>query len=173
MRTMSDAQAHGWCAERDVHVELGPPGGLRLGDGGESRFRVSVPDEATAVVALAYVIVMTGVESYEEENFKGAMVWMRRWEIWSESIDRVGYSFMGADAPTDQTPARLFAAGEFVGAQAALSLPMMFQWDALFVPAMAGFSVEISHHGHFDFIVRAQEQAALLNRFRDWDPLGL
>lgn len=141
------------------------------------RFRVRVPESTTAAVGLAYVLIMTGVLDFREENLGGVVVGFRRWEIWSESIDRVGYTLLngltGHDDTTwlGRTPAILFGDGEFVSAHAVVSVLTTFQWDGYFIPANGDFVATITHHGFFEFSSRNESvHQALIERFAQWVP---
>ncbi|HEX6910570.1 MAG TPA: hypothetical protein VF142_09245, partial [Longimicrobium sp.] len=133
----------------------------------------------TAIVALAYMIAITGVPDHEEMKFGGALLWLRRWEIWSESIDRTGYAFLhglrGASERLpliEASPAHVLQEGEFFQACALLALPMFFQWDARFLPADASYHVSVSHEGHLDLFANDQVRCnELLTRFKDWNPM--
>ncbi len=129
------------------------------------------------MVGLAYLLVMAAVRDYDEDNFAGALVWLRRWEIWGESTDRAGYILLDGvrasveqPAPLGTAPAHLFESREFAKAHATLSLPMMFQWDAHFVAAGAEFCAYISHEGSVDLLSRNTEvHRALTERLQQWE----
>ncbi|CAA9351624.1 MAG: hypothetical protein AVDCRST_MAG68-3663 [uncultured Gemmatimonadetes bacterium] len=131
------------------------------------------------MVALAYMLVLTTVQDYQEDRFSGGVLWLQRWELWSESIDRAGYvllhgirSSVGRSVLISSAPAHLFESGEFAAAHAALSLPMLFQWDAHFVSATGEFAAYISHEGSLDLVARdAEVHRALTERFHQWEPV--
>jgi hypothetical protein len=140
----------------------------------EPHFRILIPDEPTAIVALAYMIASTGVLDHEEMKFSGALLWLRRWEIWSESIDRTGYALLNGIRGLSGHAATIVASpgyGEFFEACALLALPMFFQWDARFFSADAGYHVSVSHEGYVDVIAKNRmKYNELLTRFKSWDP---
>lgn len=179
MRVMSDDDAVSWCEGAGFVVDdTVSSTRVKPADAHGSRLRIGISGDATDIVGLAYVLAMTGVPDYEEDAFSGALIWLQRWEIWSESIDRVGYALVdGIRARSevardmDATPAQLFVGGEFIGAHTCLSLPMLFQWDAYFLPAHGHFAAFLSHEGHLDFVPRNQQvQEAILQRFERWSP---
>jgi hypothetical protein len=175
VQLLSDADARNWCAHAAPPFEIGSPGIFPLS------VRIALPDDAIAIVSLAYVLTITGVDEYAEENFSDSLLWLRRWEIWSESIDRAGYVFLNAlraqsgNTPSlDDAPAHLFGVGEFEIAHACLALPMLFQWDAYFISKKGGIHAFISHERHID--LGFQDETALapsLARFADWHPVLL
>lgn len=178
MQLHSDEGAKEWVRAAGFQVDGALPSTLvRIAAGQELRLRVRIPEEATAAVALAYVLLMTAVPGYDEESFAGGLVWLQRWEIWSESIDRAGYALLdgiraagGSPAPVGSTPAHAFGRGELAAAHAALSLPMLFQWDAHFVPTGGDFFAFVSHEGYLELVSGGAVHGELLERFGDWYP---
>jgi hypothetical protein len=120
---------------------------------------------------------MSGVRDHVETNFEGAIVWLRRWELWSESIDRVGQLLLEglwrAVTPgglLSEAPAVVFTERELVSAHASLILPMLFQWDAFYSPKGGHFLVAVSHHGHLEVLAPTETFQLLLERFSQWNP---
>lgn len=120
MRMLTEAQLGEWALEAGFR----PDGAWKNRGLDPSRqpesIRIRLPSEATAVAALAYMIGITGVPGFEEPRFPGAMLWLRRWEIWSESIDRTGYALLeglrrGAEhgVSIEAAPGLSFGQGEF------------------------------------------------------------
>jgi hypothetical protein len=177
MQLLSDDEAAKWCAKLGFRVdgEL-PSTRIEVPGSAPRQMRIRLSADAISHVGLAYTLLMTGVPGYEEERFAGGLLWLQRWEIWSEQIDRAGYLLLdgiragSAPAPDlDAAPALLFAEGELANAHACVSLPMIFQWDAHFVPASGEFFAFVSHEGRCDLVVgdeRLYEE--LLERFQNW-----
>lgn len=181
MRLISDDEAAAWCADRRLRTD-GKLVSDRISfvERDSPRFRVEVRGSPTQIVGLAYVIAMTGVSGDDEDAFEGGLLWLQRWEIWSETVDRVGYAFMttierASDGASTLSlaPGRVFLQTELVNAHASLSLPMMFQWDAHYVPTGGEFFVQTSHHGYVDFVSRnTSTHEQLVARFErgGWTP---
>lgn len=180
MKLLSGEEALAWARSAGLGASsLWSAGGSGPAGAGEWRFRIQVPAEAIAIVALGYTIAITGVPEYDEGRFEGALLWLQQWEIWSESIDRTGYALMDgvrklsgqvADEP-DFASAQVFGPGEFYWACASLCVPMMFQWDARFVELRGRHAVIVSHEGFLDFITWAEStHEELLIRFQQWNP---
>ena len=177
MRTVSDAEAREWCSTRRFEVDQDFPLRAVSRFDGARRFRLQIPDEATATVGLAYVLLMSGVREGVEENFDGAVVWFRRWELWSESIDRVGQlmleavrTSLGNAGPLDEKPALVYSDREFIPAHASLSLPMLFQWDAFYCPHGGQLLAAVSHHGTIEVLAPSEAYSDLVERFSQWNP---
>ena len=120
---------------------------------------------------------MTGVREYEESQFSGALLWLQRWEIWSESIDQAGFVLLNGvrtisncASSVHDAPAQQFAEGEFTLAHACLVLPMLFQWDAYYLTANGDVICYVCHEGYLELSVRGtQLHTESLNRFREWN----
>jgi hypothetical protein len=172
MHLLTAKAAQRWCEARNVVVgdDAIPSRLLSLG---ESTFQldVKVPHEALRSVALAYVLVMTGLVDDDAQNFEGGLVWLADWDMGSETTDRVGLRLLRAvrdgDAELLDKPAQLFNGAEFVDANTTLSLLALFQWDAFFIPASGSTLVFVSHEGYVQLTCRGQlEYERLTSRFR-------
>ncbi len=174
MQLLTDDQAIEWARQRGVS-------GYNGGSNMPKRVRLSTPVAALEIAGLAYRLAITDVPAYDEERFAGALVWLRRWEIWSESIDGQGYVLLNSLRFTserrdtlDVAPASAFAPGEFMKAAACLVLPMIFQWDAEFISAEGGFQAFVSHDGYVDVKIGNPEHVAeVLARFQQYRPVDL
>ena len=156
MELITQDGALGWCEAHGLgfrsDFQTATP--LRLA-GQAQAIRVSIEGSPTDVIGMAYVLLMTGVPDDNEEFFEGALIWLRDWDIWSRGAEQVGhllaYGIRGSGTPSiAHSPGHIFGSGEFVAARAVLTLPMLFQWDAIFAPANGRFLAILSHHGYVD-----------------------
>jgi hypothetical protein len=177
MQLLTAKAARSWCEARNVVVSDGAIASRLLSlSEGAFQLRVKVPHEALRSVALAYVLVMTGLVDDDEQNFEGGLLWLADWDIGSETTERVGLRILrgvrDGNAEFLDKPAQLFNDAEFVDANTSLSLPALFQWDAFFVPASGATLVFVSHEGYVQITCRGQlEYKRLASRFRhgNWD----
>lgn len=181
MRSLTPEQAQLWSSERGLKTARWG-GGLQLSyrEGEHRCIRLPLPKEATGVLSLAYVLLMTFLEEDAEENYEGGLLWLRSWDIWSATRERVGMWLMnqlrlgpGAPKSLADWPAIVFDSNEFIATHALLIQPMLFQWDAFYVPASAKFAAFISHDEHVDLLTVEETVASeLLERFRrgGWEP---
>lgn len=182
MQVLSDEHARAWCRARGV-ISTGTLPSKSLGYEGHTgrRIRVRIAGAATDVVGLAYILTITETLDFEESKFPGALLWLRRWEVWSESIDKVGYALLiavrtssGHPSTLEASPGQLFTSGEFTEAHACVILPMLFQWDAHVVSATGQFIAFISHEGYVDIACSNEAvYASLRERLKTFDPLEL
>jgi hypothetical protein len=166
-----------WGQERGLCV-VGTRG-LRLAYESGHPIGVEIPAPTTTqrLLALGYVLLASAGEG--EAEFPGGLLWLNEWDIWSESFERVGWRIAQrlrgiAKVPSlRDAPAHLFGPDEFIDAQALLLLPMLFQWDAHFVPSSGEFFVYASHEERL--LVVASNRVVcdrLFARFEegDWNP---
>jgi hypothetical protein len=155
MQVMDDTKAARWCAARSIQAHRQEPTGwLYLAHPGMNHcLIVSIPRNGMRSVALARLLMLDGVLEGEEVNFNGCLLWLRDWEIGSPEFDSVGWKLLeslravaGHHSSLREDPAQVFEPGELLSAHAALVLPMVFGWDAYYVPAVGESLVYVSHH---------------------------
>lgn len=170
MKLLSDREASEWCAQfgLDVEADGGSPA-VRLASGESPQLRVLVPQLARDVVTFGYVLLMSAISTDDELDFQGALLWLRDWDIWSSTTERVGLQLLaGMRMPDEKStdirsaPAHLLAASEIAATQSLLLLPLLFQWDAIYLPPAGGFACVISHHGFITFHARDDATVARL-----------
>lgn len=156
---MTGDRATEWCLARGFQVADGelPSARLSFQNGADNRLRIEVSAKDLRPVELAYSLLMAGVKDYEQQNFSGALLWLQDWDIRSETTERVGQELLkclrGSNplaGDLSGAPAQLFGGSELVTAQAALTLPILFQWDAYLVPESAGFAAFVSNDRYVD-----------------------
>jgi hypothetical protein len=170
MKLVSNAEAEQWLLQHGHSVarRMEPPP-----DQNVREIRIGIPRVATEVLSMAYALLTVGLVDDDEVNFRGSLVWLRQWEIWSESIDRIGHILLqglymqsGDDTHFETRPGFVFAADEFAKSHAALAVAMLFQWDAIVFPVHPDFHAHISHDGYMDVEpATSVAREALLQRF--------
>lgn len=78
---------------------------------------------------------------YDEVDFQGALLWITAYGVWNEREEGIGYRVMenlsraaGQATSFEAAPAYQFRADELVEAIGMMMQPMIFGWDAYFVP---------------------------------------
>lgn len=174
MKLLSDAEAARWCAMLGLEVQAdGGTPRIRFAAGGSSHLRISVPVHARDLLTFAYVALMSAIATDDELDFQGALLWLTDWDIWSATTERVGLELLKELRAEDllkgdlrSAPAHLLAADEIIRAQSLLLLPLLFLWDAFYVPPAGGLLCAVSHHGFVDIHARdASTLARLRERF--------
>jgi hypothetical protein len=163
-------EAARWCGERGIPVtKTGALSTLNHSGPEQHRFRAAIDVAPSQLLAMAHSILLQDLAQPAEDDFAGALVWLREWDIWSESVERAGLrladltraAFAGTSRPLAQAPAQLFDPREFVDAQIATTLPFLFQWDAYVVPVSGRCFTLVSHDGYLMF---SASNASILKR---------
>jgi hypothetical protein len=106
--------------------------------------------------------------AYDESDFEGARLWFTEWGVWNERDEGVGCQIVetmnraaGQPMSFEAGPGHQFRADEFTSAVGMLMQPMLFGWDAYYLPVWS-FGVEeyflhVSHDSAVDVITRSKE----------------
>jgi hypothetical protein len=163
MRLLDDSAAVVWCRDRGLEVSgTGSARRITVANRATS-LRFSTEGSAARRVLLAHFLV--GALGQEETPFDGGLLWLSRWDIGSDVTEAPGiYLARAMWAPaSDSDPIlprpQLFDTDDFVAAQAAVALPLLFEWDAHYVPSSGIFAARLSHDGFVD--VFSQRQAVV------------
>jgi hypothetical protein len=105
---------------------------------------------------------------YEDADFEAARLWFTQSGVWNSREEAIGYQIIesincAAGQPTsfEAGPGHLFRADEFTAAVAMLMQPMLFGWDAFYLPVWS-FGVEeyflhVSHDSVVCVVTRSKE----------------
>lgn len=126
---------------------------------------IEYPSKAEGLPFLARCLATLG---YEPEHFRGALLWFTEWGVWQPLDEGIGYriieamnSASGQPKSFEASPGHLFRADELQEAIAMLLQPMIFSWDALFVPSWSygyhQFFLHVSHDSFFTVVTRTKE----------------
>lgn len=144
MKAFSKEQSLSWCQERGVIFSSEST--LRLSEY-RSCISVELPEKPFQVVALANALI-GGDTTFP---FRGALLWIRQWGVWSESVERVGFRIMqairslhGDETRFEIAPGYLFES-ELVDLHVCLVQPMLIGWDAFLVPHSGEYLIATSH----------------------------
>ena len=173
MKVMTYDEARSWC--RGAEVELTSDGDLRYPGQSEHKFFVLAPEEFRRIMALTGTIVSFRGEAV----FSGGLIWLRRWDIGTSRLARVGWRVIedvrrahGDSRSLEVAPAQLFRDDEISELHAFLMLIICFGWVAEFVPAASrDFFIHFKDNRQLCFTAGS---AALLEELRvalsEWNP---
>lgn len=174
MKILSREQAKAWCEERGIYADTGGRRvSLRYAAGQASCLQASLALAPGRLVALAHGLLLQDLAEPDTQDFAGALVWFRDWDIWNEASEAAGARMLelvrrglagGGTSVLDEGPAHLFTPQEFVDAHALLTIPLMFQWDAYVVPVSARCVALASHDAYVRITART---AAILSRITE------
>lgn len=183
MRVLSNQQAKAWCETRGVHTDI-ESGlvSLRYAATGHQCLQAAFPKESPQLIAMAHALLLQDLAEPDAQDFTGALVWLRDWDIWSEASEKAGCrmlellraALVGDEAPTIRdAPAHLFSPQEFVDAHLLLTIPLIFQWDAYVIPVSARCFTLVSHEARVRIATRSN---TILSRISErfevahWNP---
>ena len=137
MKTLSFDDLVQWCSESPSGVKLESPYHLHYGTQETFGFRIDVPPEATRVVALVHSLL--AVE--EDTGYYGGIIWYTNFGMGTPEIEQCGLRILeqmrrgyGGVESVENAPAQLFRSDEIVDNHAFMTLPLLWGWDAYFMP---------------------------------------
>jgi hypothetical protein len=105
---------------------------------------------------------------YEAGDFQGALLWFTEWGVWNLQEEAVGYRVVesmhraaGQPKSFEAAPGHLFRADELQDAIGMLLQPMVFGWDAYYLPHWSygthQFFLHVSHDSFVSVVTRRKE----------------
>ncbi len=172
METLTDAQARECCRNERINVTM--KRFLAYETAERLSFSVPLVEKPSRIIALANYLV----PAWDAASFKGALLWMREWEIGDDDSERTKLMIIdqmrrGAGVKTSlrETPAALFDSNELPRMYSHFVLPLLFGWDAFLVPAGQNYFVFVSHDEVAYVVARDRETYnTVFQRVHDWDP---
>jgi hypothetical protein len=168
MRVLSEAEILDWLARfparttEDVHFDARGP---FFPDPNASCIDLEYPAKLERLPYLARQLATLG---YEEHDFQGALLWFTEWGVWNTAEEGVGYrlvedlhSAAGQPKSFEAGPGHRFRADELTETIGMLLLPMIFGWDAVYVPQWSygtdQFFLHVSHDSYVTIVTRTKE----------------
>jgi hypothetical protein len=104
---------------------------------------------------------------YESGDFKGALLWFNQWEVWNRADEAIGYRLIeamniaaGQPKAFEAAPGHSFRADELPNAIGMLLQPMIFGWDATYLPRWSygpdEFFLHVSHDSFLSIVTRTR-----------------
>lgn len=168
MRVFSSTEVRNWFANfptPDTEYVQCHATGLFFTHPESSCINLEFPAKVERLPSLARTLATIG---YEEQDFQGALLWFTEWGVWNRLDEGVGYRIIeamhnGAGQPKsfEAAPGHLFRADELHETVGMLLQPMIFGWDAVYVPRWSygthQFFLHVSHDGFVTVITRTKE----------------
>lgn len=137
MKALQIDELRRWCDESHSGIRVDATGHLRYATPNPLGIRLNVPPEARQTVALAYSLL--AVE--EDMSFSGALMYFVDWGYSPPEIENCAVKILeqmrrayGVTASIENAPAQLFRSDEILDVHAFLAIPLLFGWDAYFMP---------------------------------------
>ncbi len=127
-----------------------------------AQFTIRFPKK---VEQLPYFVRSLALLGYEQIHFRGAKIWFTDAGIWDEFLEGIGYQILesmntAAGQPMSFWEARGydFRADELVKTLGVLIQPMIFGWDAYYLPSgCSEYFLKISHHSCVDVHTKSKD----------------
>lgn len=106
---------------------------------------------------------------YEDVDFGGGLVWIHGWGVWNSFEEGIGYRVLekinaaaGQPRSFEETAGYHFRADELCDTIGLLMQPMVFAWDAFYLPSWtyggcSQFFLHISHDSVVDVVTRTKD----------------
>jgi len=139
-----------------------------------NRFFVLAPDVFREITVFSRaVLTFRG-----EDDFSGGMLWLRRWDIGSPQLVRVGWRIVekmrqaqGESRPLESAPAAIFRDDELIELHALLVQVIGFGWVADFVRPTGDFFLHFKSNRQVCFTAdSASTLKELREAFSEWNP---
>lgn len=174
MRTLTYQESKEWCEEPPLSMKVGPQGQLSYGSLTVFGMSIKIPLEAGPAVALSSSILAFEANA----DFYGGLLWVVNWDIGTPQIERCGLKIIeqmrcgyGACSSIENAPGNLFRTDEVGDLHAFLCLPMLFGWDAYFIPRGTRYFAYVRSNG-FLYLVTDEEEtySRLMSHLAYWKP---
>ena len=118
-------------------MRVGPDTRLSYGSPTVFAMSIKIPSESGPAVALGASLL-----AFEANvGFYGGLLWLANWDIGTPQLERAGLRMIeqmrrgyGAFSSMENAPGNLFRTDEIADLHAFLCVPMLFGWDAYFIP---------------------------------------
>jgi len=168
MLVLSDSETQNWLATfpprtmEDVHFDARGP---FFPDLNASCIDLEYPRKVEQLPYLARQLATIG---YEEHDFRGALLCFTNWGVWNPAEEKIGYrlvealhSAAGQPKSFEAGPGHRFRADELNETIGMLLLPMIFGWDAVYLPQWSygtdQFFLHVSHDSYVTVVTRTKE----------------
>jgi hypothetical protein len=183
MQVLGPAEVHKWFSSFPPHTDYVQSDGRELffthSEG--SCIDLEYPSKLERLPFFARLLATIG---YDVQHFEGAMLWFTTWHVWNSADEGLGYRVVeamnrssGQPSSFEVAPGHLFRPDELTDAVAMLLQPMIFGWDAYYLPRWSygtdEFFLHVSHDSFVSLVTRTaafHEKAFGLLKESDLNP---
>jgi len=178
MKVLTAAETLDWLKSLGRNSQNNGDGGVAF-DGKDIYFSDSdaacisleYPPKLERLPAFARALATVG---YEERDFNGALLWITQSGVWNPQDESPGYrtveafhSAAGQPSSFEAAKGHAFRADELVESVAMLLQPMIYGWDAYFIPnwtyGVGDFFLHVSHDSYVSVATRTEEFRETVN----------
>ncbi|MHB8541814.1 MAG: hypothetical protein ACYDCD_12875 [Candidatus Acidiferrales bacterium] len=168
MQVLSAAEVNEWFAKfphgNTEYVQCDERG-LFFADPEANCIEIEYPPKLERLPFLARYLAIIG---YEDWDFRGALLWFTDWGVWNALDEGPGYRIIeamhravGQPKSFEIAPGHSFRADELQDAIGMLLQPMVFGWDANYVPRWSygtdQFFLHVSRDSFVSIVTRTKE----------------
>jgi hypothetical protein len=174
VRTLTYQESKEWCEQAPLSMKVGQYAHLSYESPTVFGMSIKMPLESGPVMALG-----SGLLAFEANvEFYGGLLWLANWDIGTPLVERAGLKIIeqmrrgyGNCSSIENAPGNLFRTDEIADLHAFLCLPMLFGWDAYFVPRGTRYFAYVRSNG-FLYLVTDEEETytRLLSHLAYWKP---
>jgi hypothetical protein len=174
MRSLTYQESKEWCEQAPLSMKVGEYAQLSYRSPAVFGMSIRIPPEVGPALALC-----SGLLDFEaNSDFYGGLLWLANWDIGTPQLERVGLKMVeqmrrgyGVCSSIENAPGNLFRTDEIADLQAFLCVPILFGWDAYFVPRGTRYFAYARNNG-FLYLVTDEEHthSRLLSHLAYWKP---
>jgi hypothetical protein len=172
MKALTNEEARKWCSR--VGPKMAKDGLLSYQGLRAHAFYLQAPEEFREIVVIARAMLTFRGEA----DFSGGMLWLRRWDIGSPQLVRVGWRILermrgaqGESRPLEVAPAAIFRDDELVDLHSYLLQVIGFGWVADFVRPTGDFFLHFKNNRQVCFTADSTTTLKELRAaFSAWNP---
>lgn len=168
MRTLTAAEAvesFSWSAKLGSEYAHCDGEGLFFTDPEANCIDLEYPPKLERLPFFARFIATIG---YDDKDFEGALLWFTGWGIWNSRDEAAGYRVVeamhraaGQPKSFEVAPGHLFRGDELLDVVAMLMQPIVFGFDAYYLPRWSygthQFFLHVSHDSYVSVVTRTKE----------------
>jgi hypothetical protein len=122
-----------------------------------------IPPEPSAIAYIT-VVLPTLMYNCDPLNWKGGAVWYQDFDVWNHEANVAGWKMIeriragyGELRPFDQATVNIFKDDDRTILPAFLLAPLIYGWDAYYIPQERGSFARISHDGYWAIETETEE----------------
>lgn len=168
MKVLTDAQIRSWFKRIDRspqnnedYLDLGPSG-FCFSHGEARSIHLDYPQTLERLPFFARYLATLG---NDDSSFRGALLWITEWGRWNSLDEGIGYRLVeslnkasGQPSSFEVGQGHVFRADELEESLGMLLQPMIFGWDAYYLPDWAygfdEFFTYVSHDSYVNIVTR-------------------
>jgi hypothetical protein len=172
MKTLNEAEIQKWFEQPSVSVRMNQYGLLSFRDTKRHSAVIETPEGSAERIALSHALL-----SFRE--FFGGMLWIKEWRVGDLEGMTTGWRVMedmrkamGQAGPLEAAPGQLFRLDEVQDARAFLTVVLLWDWQAFWVPSTSEYFYYLHHNDKIEINASSEETfSGLTSHLSGWRPV--